>query len=71
MMPDRSYSQANSSDDSHVMSNTTSFCELTDHVCAADNSLSRLSPPSATFLIHGSEMSHHAPAPPVRSSSTL
>ncbi|CAH8824884.1 unnamed protein product [Trichobilharzia szidati] len=71
MMPDRSYSQANSSDDSHVISNTTSFCELTDHVCAADNSLSRLSPPSATFLIHGSEMPHHAPAPPVRSSSTL
>ncbi|CAH8438660.1 unnamed protein product [Heterobilharzia americana] len=72
MMPDRSYSQANSSvDDSHVISNAASFCELSDHVCAADNNLSRLSPPSATFLIHGSETPHHAPAPPVRSSSTL
>ncbi|CAH8438826.1 unnamed protein product [Schistosoma guineensis] len=72
MMPDRSFSQANNSgEESHVISNAGSFCELDDHVCPSDNNLSRLSPPSATFLIHGSEIPHHAPAPPIRSSSTL
>ncbi|KAK4472934.1 hypothetical protein MN116_004138 [Schistosoma mekongi] len=72
MMPDRSYSQANNSgEDSQVISNAGSFCELNDHICPTENNLSRLSPPSATFLIHGSEISNHAPAPPVRSSSTL
>ncbi|XP_018647828.1 protein kinase [Schistosoma mansoni] len=71
-MPDRSFSQANNSgEESQVISNAGSFCELDDHVCPSDNNLSRLSPPSATFLIHGSEISHHAPAPPIRSSSTL
>ncbi|VDO77334.1 unnamed protein product [Schistosoma margrebowiei] len=72
MMPDRSFSQANNSgEESNVISNAGSFCELDDHVCPSDNNLSRLSPPSATFLIHGSEIPHHAPAPPIRSSSTL
>ncbi|KAH8854913.1 Serine/threonine-protein kinase PAK 3 [Schistosoma japonicum] len=72
MMPDRSYSQANNSgEDSQVISSAGSFCELSDHICPTENNLSRLSPPSATFLIHGSEISNHAPAPPVRSSSTL
>ncbi|CAH8435894.1 unnamed protein product [Schistosoma turkestanicum] len=72
MMPNRSFIQTNySSEDSHLLSNVGSLCELDDHVCPSDNNLSRLSPPSATFLIDGSEIPNHAPAPPVRSSSTL
>lgn len=67
-----SYRCYNDTESSFLLTSGSSLNEdsISEPSCVSEGNIARHSPPTATFL-NGPEVPHSAPAPPVRSSSTL